>query len=102
MGIYPFMFGSIQDFQPIVDSLIAQDMKEPYDWDAYCQTFFPKAEELVERAVDAEKRGSRDEASELYLRSSAVYRISRFPLERSPKQKYAWSKGKEMCLRGLG
>ena len=42
-------------------------MREPYDWDAYAETFFPKAEELVERAREAEKAGEKDKASELYL-----------------------------------
>lgn len=34
-------------------------------------------------------------------RGSAVYRISRFPAPRSEKQRYAWKKGKEACLKGL-
>ena len=42
-------------------------MKEPYNWDEYAQTFFPKAEELVVEAEKAEKEGHRDKASELYL-----------------------------------
>jgi hypothetical protein len=42
-------------------------MKEPYDWDEYAQCFFPKAEELAQRASEAEKAGEKDKASELYL-----------------------------------
>lgn len=92
-------------------------MREPYDWDAYAETFFPSAEELVRRAVEAEKAEEKEKASELYLygmcrgcdgyqltfdrRASAVYRISRFPNPRSTKQKYAWTMGKEACLKGL-
>ncbi|KAF2808067.1 alpha/beta-hydrolase [Mytilinidion resinicola] len=102
MGVYPFMFGTTKDFQPIVDELVKQDFKEPYDWDAYAQVYFPKAEELTKIAEEAEKAGEIEKASEYYLRSSAVYRISRFPAPRSEKQKYAWKVGKEMCIKGLG
>jgi hypothetical protein len=42
-------------------------MREPYDWDAYAETFFPTAQELVRRATEAEKASERAKASELYL-----------------------------------
>ncbi len=42
-------------------------MREPYDWDAYAQTFFPTAQELVRRAEEAEQAGEKEKASELYL-----------------------------------
>ena len=42
-------------------------MKEPYDWDEYASNFFPKAEELAQKAAEAEKAGEKDKASELYL-----------------------------------
>lgn len=42
-------------------------MQEPYDWDAYAETFFPTAQELVRRASEAEKAGEKEKASELYL-----------------------------------
>jgi hypothetical protein len=45
-------------------------MREPYDWDAYAETFFPTAEELVRRATEADKAGERERASELYLYES--------------------------------
>ncbi|OCK75042.1 alpha/beta-hydrolase [Lepidopterella palustris CBS 459.81] len=101
MGVYPFMFGAAKDFQPIVDELVKQDFREPYDWDTYAQMYFPKAEELTKIAEEAEKAGEIEKASEYYLRASAVYRISRFPAPRSEKQKYAWKVGKEVCIKGL-
>lgn len=61
------MFGALKDFQPIVDELIKKGMKEPYDWDEYAKTFFPKAEELLRLASWAEKVGNTEMASELYL-----------------------------------
>lgn len=84
MGIYPFMFGTRKDFEPVVNELIEvrnsaavsleasltvmqKDMREPYDWDAYAETFFPTAQELVRRAGEAEKAGENEKASELYL-----------------------------------
>ena len=42
-------------------------MKEPYDWDAYAETFFPQAEKLVNEAKNAEAAGQKEKASELYL-----------------------------------
>jgi len=100
LGVYPFMFGSIKDFEPVFNEMIKKDMKEPYDWDEYAQQFFPKAEELAQQASEAEKAGEKEKASELYLRSSAVYRISRFPTPRSEKQHYAWKVGKEVFYKG--
>ncbi|KAI0171989.1 yellowish-green 1-like protein [Hypoxylon sp. FL1284] len=101
MGVYPFMFGSITDFQPVVDDIIAKGLKRPYDWDEYAQCFFPKAEELVARAKVAEYQGDLQQASELYLRGSALHRVARFPAPRSEKQWYAWTKGKEAAIKGL-
>jgi len=42
-------------------------MKEPWDWDEYAQCFSPKAEELAQRASEAEQAGEKEKASELYL-----------------------------------
>lgn len=67
MGVYPFMFGDKKDFEPVVDELVKQDQKEPYDWDAYAQTFFPQAEKLTKTAEEAEKAGEKDKACEYYL-----------------------------------
>ncbi|KAF2236312.1 alpha/beta-hydrolase [Viridothelium virens] len=101
MGVYPFMFASIKDFEPIVESIIKKGLKEPYDWDEYAQMYFPKAEELVGRAEEAEKASEKEKAEELYLRASAVYRISRFPAPRSEKQRHAWEEGKKAARKGL-
>ncbi|KAK0352512.1 hypothetical protein LTR59_008723 [Friedmanniomyces endolithicus] len=121
MGVYPFMFNKHEDFLPIVDELtkvlsrtqcegiraaqvdfrLQQGQKEPYDWDAYAQVFFPKAEELLGQAEKADREDNKEKASELYLRASAVYRISRFPAPRSEKQRYAWKEGKKAAIKGL-
>lgn len=101
MGVYPFMFGTAADFLPIVDEMTRLDMKEPYNWDDYAKVYFPQAEKLAAVAKEAESKGETEKASEYYLRSSAVYRISRFPAPRSEVQREAWRKGKEVALRGL-
>lgn len=62
--------------------------------------FFPKAEELSDIAASAEKAGEREKASEYYLRSSALYRIARFPAPRSDKQRLAWTLGKDAFYKG--
>ncbi|KAH7356350.1 Alpha/Beta hydrolase protein [Pyrenochaeta sp. MPI-SDFR-AT-0127] len=102
MGVYPFMFGTAKDFQPVVDELVRGDFKEPYNWDEYAKVYFPQAESLTRIAEEAESNGDIEKASEYYLRASAVYRISRFPAPRSDVQREAWKLGKEVCLKGLG
>ncbi|GAM82432.1 hypothetical protein ANO11243_004120 [Dothideomycetidae sp. 11243] len=104
MGVYPFMFGAIQDFEPVVQKLIDDGYKDPYNWDNYAGKFISRAEEVGLRAWKAESNGKKDEAAELYLyisRVSALYRIARFPIPRSGKQRYAWIEGKRACLKGL-
>lgn len=93
-------------------------IREPYNWDEYAAAFFPAAETLVREAELAEINGEEEKASEYYLqvgtfqirlrheadqksRASAVYRIARFPMPRSPKQKLAWLKGKDVTKKGL-
>lgn len=102
MGVYPFMFGTASDFEPIVQEMVKQDMREPYNWDDYAKIYFPQAEKLSKIAQEAESKGEIEKASEYYLRASAVYRISRFPAPRSEQQRYAWKAGKECCIKGLG
>lgn len=102
MGIYPFMFSTASDFHPIVSTLVSLNLREPYNWDTYAQSHFPQAEKLASIAAEAEAAGELEKASEYYLRSSAIYRISRFPAPRSEQQKLAWDLGKKNAIRGLG
>ncbi|RDA91807.1 hypothetical protein CP533_2834 [Ophiocordyceps camponoti-saundersi (nom. inval.)] len=101
MGVYPFMFGSAADFKPVFSDLIKRGVKEPYDWDDWAEAFFPLAEALSDTADKAEAEGDKDKASEYHLRASALYRIARFPIPRTSKQRLAWTKGKEAALRGF-
>jgi hypothetical protein len=79
------MFGSAKDFEPVFEEMVQvrrvlapdssttrangvqKDMKEPYDWDEYAHFFAPKAQELAQKASEAEKAGEQEKASELYL-----------------------------------
>lgn len=67
MGVYPFMFGCIQDFEPVAQSIVMKGLKEPYDWDEYAQMFFPKAEELARVAEEAGAASEMEKACEYYL-----------------------------------
>ena len=98
MAIYPFMDGNVADFEPVFAKI--GDMRPPYDFDAYATAFFPTAESLTKEAEAAEDSGNKEKARDLYLRAAAVYRISRFPVPRSPKQKQAWELNKEIYLKG--
>lgn len=49
-------------------------MREPYDWDAYAEAFFPTAQELVRRASEAEIADEKEKASELYLYERPIMR----------------------------
>jgi hypothetical protein len=42
-------------------------MREPYDWDAYAESFFPKAEELEGKAKKSQAEGDNEGASEFFL-----------------------------------
>jgi hypothetical protein len=76
------------------------NLRPPYDFDRYCEAFWPMAVDLSRRGTEAEELGDFSAACQLYLRSSAVYRISRFPTPQSPKQKIAWELQKNVFLKG--
>ena len=67
MGVYPFMFGDIRDFEPVVEELVKQGQKEPYNWDDYADVYIPQAMLLTETAEEAEKAGEKEKAAEYYL-----------------------------------
>lgn len=39
MGIYPFVDGKVEDFEPVFQSLINADLHEPYNPDEYAAAF---------------------------------------------------------------
>lgn len=97
-GIYPFTDGNVVDFDPIFAELVhsSEDKSEIlYRPDEYAKPFFPAAEKLVTLAEQAEAQGDTTKAKDLYLRAAAVYRIAKFPINRSEASQQAWVKGKE-------
>jgi hypothetical protein len=55
-----------------------KDLKEPYNWDEYATSFFPKAEELAQVAAEAEKAGEKEKASEYYLYGTSMSTTSSY------------------------
>ncbi len=102
-GIYPFMDGNVADFEPIFAELIKVSNDDPSILqrpDDYARSFLPVAAQLVARAEEALSKSENEEAKGLFLRAAAVYRIARFPINRSPLTQEAWEKGKAAYERG--
>ncbi|KAM7186560.1 esterase FrsA [Rhypophila sp. PSN 637] len=87
-SVYPFHDGQFQDFEPIFEQLIKNNINDGTSIE-YTKSFFPMAESITQKADDilaaagggsqhvpAEKKKS---VSELYLRACTIYRIARFP-----------------------
>ncbi|KAL4802010.1 Alpha/Beta hydrolase protein [Aspergillus unguis] len=77
-AVYPFHDGRLEDFEPIFDRLIAENINDAFS-DEYTETFLPVAENLEARATAALKASDTETASGLLRRAAVVYRISRFP-----------------------
>ncbi|MTD55570.1 alpha/beta hydrolase family protein [Amycolatopsis pithecellobii] len=102
-GIYPFTDGRVADFDPIFAELSKISADDPgilYRPDDYAKPFFPVADQLVAAAEEALSNGGRAEARDLFLRAAAVYRIARFPVNRSPLGQEAWENGKAAYQQG--
>lgn len=96
-GIYPFTDGQVGDFDPVFAELIKVSGDDPgilQRPDDYAKPFFPVAGQLMADAREAASGGRSLEARDLFLRAAAVYRIARFPINRSPLTQDAWEKGK--------
>ena len=90
------------DFDPIFDALVKASGDSSdilYRPDDYAKPFLPVAENLVAQAGEAERQGDTPKARDLYLRAAAVYRIARFPINRSPISQEAWEKGKAAYVK---
>ncbi|CAG8317729.1 unnamed protein product [Penicillium salamii] len=77
-SIYPFHDGSVEDFEPIFEKLIADSVNDA-STDAYTEAFLPTATALENQGDEAKKNGNLGLASDLYRRAAVVLRISRFP-----------------------
>lgn len=77
-GLYPFHDGAYEDFEPIFEQLISQQVNDGTSVE-YTQAFFATAERLTSAGDAAMAAGDRISGVSLYLRACAVYRIARFP-----------------------
>ncbi|BCS23440.1 alpha/beta hydrolase family protein [Aspergillus puulaauensis] len=77
-SVYPFHDGKLEDFEPIFQTLITENINDAYS-DTYTETFFPVAKSLEHEASMAFYNGDSETASDLLRRAAVVYRISRFP-----------------------
>jgi hypothetical protein len=102
-GIYPFVDGDVNDFDPIFATLVSENDDDPAILsrpDVYAEPFFPVAEQLVTEAATAQAQDDPGRARELFMRAAAVYRIARFPINRSVRTQQAWERGKAAYERG--
>ena len=102
-GIYPFTDAEVEDFDPIFAELAKVSNDDPailFRPDEYAKPFLPVGADLLASAERAEEQGDAANAKDLYLRAAAVYRISRFPINRSPTSQQAWEKGKAAYVKG--
>ncbi|OKL63847.1 hypothetical protein UA08_00430 [Talaromyces atroroseus] len=77
-SVYPFHDGAYEDFEPIFERLIAENINDAYA-DEFTNSFLPTAEALEAKAREAAEDGRQEQAAEYYRRAAVVYRISRFP-----------------------
>jgi pimeloyl-ACP methyl ester carboxylesterase len=104
-AVYPFHDGSYEDFEPIFQHLIANNINDPYD-DAYTDAFLPTARRLVEKAQDLSKLGAsskvehKEEAKKLYFRANAVFRLARFPYIGTELKKQVFEEQKKAYMQG--
>lgn len=77
-ALYPFHDGAFEDFEPVFEQLIAQNVNDGTSIE-YTQSFFPVASALEARGDEAAAAQKPQEASDLYLRAACVLRIARFP-----------------------
>jgi len=102
-GIYPFTDARVGDFDPVFAEMIKVSHDDPgilQRPDDYAKPFFPVAGQLMADAREAASGDRTLAARDLFLRAAAVYRIARFPINRSPLSQDAWEKGKAAYEQG--
>jgi pimeloyl-ACP methyl ester carboxylesterase len=96
-GIYPFTGAKVEDFDPVFAELSRNSHDDPAilrQPDDYARPFFPAASQLVAAAEETLSKGDALAARDLFLRAGAIYKMARFPVNRSKLGHEAWDKGK--------
>lgn len=102
--VYPFHDGAFEDFEPIFEFLIRNNINDGTSVE-YTSAFFPIAEALDKRGDEAAAAGDQAAASALYLRAACVLRIARFPYITAfpkiscPEKWKAWQMQKDVYLK---
>ena len=102
-GVYPFTDADVADFDPIFETLVTRSNDDSailFRPDDYAAPFLPVGRRLASQAVAAAEDSDNETAKNLFLRAAAVYRIARFPINRSPLTQEAWERGKDAYERG--
>ena len=102
-GIYPFTDADVADFDPVFEELVrisGDNAGILYRPDDYAEPFLPVGLRLVGQAEERQAHGDAGQARTLFLRAAAVYRIARFPINRSPRSQEAWESGKAAYEKG--
>ena len=102
-GVYPFTDAAVEDFDPVFAELVRLSGDDPGILsrpEEYAAPFLPVARALVERAERTQDGGDSAQARDLFLRAAAVFRIARFPINRSPLTQTAWEEGQAAYARG--
>jgi dienelactone hydrolase len=103
-SVYPFHDGEYEDFEPIFDFLIRNNVNDGTSVE-YTSAFFPIAEALDRRGDEAMAEGDQAAASALYLRAACVLRIARFPYITAfpevscPEKWKAWQMQKDVYIK---
>lgn len=98
-GVYPFHDGKFEDFEPIFNTLITNNINDPYT-DDYTNAFLPTAEKLAKQADALAQQGDTSTATSLYLNANAVFRLARFPYIDTPLKAHVFELQKQTYLRG--
>lgn len=81
-SVYPFHDGLLEDFEPVFNHLIVNNINDGYS-SSYTEAFLPAAANLVQKGDEALTK-DKSLASSYYLRAACLYRISRFPYIYTP------------------
>ncbi|KAM7201430.1 Alpha/Beta hydrolase fold [Naviculisporaceae sp. PSN 640] len=102
-SVYPFHDGQFEDFEPIFEHLIKNDINDGTSPE-YTNAFFATAESLTAQGDNLVSTNPKL-ASDLYLRACTVYRIARFPYITAfptincPVKWKAWEAQKQVYLK---
>lgn len=100
--VYPFHDGQLSDFEPIFQKLIEAGINDPYS-NEYTNAFIKTARDLVHEAEKYETSSLamfKQQATDLYLRANAVYRIARFPFIKGFLKEVVYREQRETYLKG--